>query len=67
VFHDRSKHIDTRFHFIRQCVEEGRVNVEHVDTGSQLADILMKPLGRDHFVELHTRLSLVKISEGCQA
>jgi hypothetical protein len=67
VFHDRSKHIDTKFHFIRQCVEEGRVNLEHVDTGSQLADILTKSLGRDHFVELRTRLGLVKISEGRQA
>jgi hypothetical protein len=67
VFHDQSKHIDTIFHFIRQCVEEGRVNLEHVDTDSQLADILTKPLGHDHFVELRTRLGLVKISEGRQA
>jgi len=27
VFHDRSKHIDVRFHFIQECVEEGRVHV----------------------------------------
>jgi hypothetical protein len=63
VFHDRSKHINTKFHFIRQCVEEATLRVEHIDTGNQLADILTKSLGRDRFVELRTRLGLVKISE----
>jgi hypothetical protein len=42
VFHERSKHIDTRYHYIRQCIEEGRVQVEAVNTNDQLADILMK-------------------------
>ncbi|KAK8450458.1 hypothetical protein SEVIR_6G031250v4 [Setaria viridis] len=44
VFHDRSKHIDTRYHFIRECVEEGRVCVTSVSTSEQLADILTKAL-----------------------
>jgi len=30
VHHDRSKHIDTRFHFIRDCVERGEVDIDHV-------------------------------------
>ena len=30
VFHERSKHIDIRYHFIRECVEEGQIIVEHV-------------------------------------
>jgi hypothetical protein len=45
VFHDRSKHIDTKCHYIRQSIEEGRVNVEFIGTNEQLADILTKPLG----------------------
>jgi hypothetical protein len=32
VFHDRSKHIDTRYHFIRECIEEGRVKIEFIGT-----------------------------------
>jgi hypothetical protein len=32
VHHDRSKHIDTRFHFIRDCVDKGEVDVGHVGT-----------------------------------
>lgn len=43
VHHQRSKHIDTRFHFIRECVEEGKVGVEHVVTEEQLADLLTEP------------------------
>jgi hypothetical protein len=59
ILHDRTKHIDTRYHYIRHCIEEGRVQVEFVVTIDQLADILMKPLGRDRFVELRTRISIV--------
>jgi hypothetical protein len=53
--------------FIRQCVEEGRVTVEQVDTNNQLADILMKSLGRDQYVELRTRISIVKVNQPGQA
>uniref|UniRef100_A0ACD5Y6T1 Uncharacterized protein n=1 Tax=Avena sativa TaxID=4498 RepID=A0ACD5Y6T1_AVESA len=44
VFHERSKHIETRYHFIREKVEEGVVAVEYIGTNDQLADILTKPL-----------------------
>ncbi|KAG6471943.1 hypothetical protein ZIOFF_069396 [Zingiber officinale] len=44
VFHGRSKHINTRFHFIRECVEKGRIVVEFVNTGEQRADALTKAL-----------------------
>jgi Reverse transcriptase (RNA-dependent DNA polymerase)/Integrase core domain/GAG-pre-integrase domain len=61
VYHDRSKHIDTRFHYIRQCVEEGRIEVEHVGTGDQLADLLTKSLGRAKFQDLRERIGVTKI------
>jgi hypothetical protein len=63
VHHDRSKHIDTRYHFIRECIEEGRVEVEHVGTAGQLADIFTKPLGRVKFVELRTALGVVDVQQ----
>jgi hypothetical protein len=62
VHHDRSKHIDTRYHFIRQCVTEGRIDVAFVGTESQLADILTKPLGRTRFRELRGLIGVDKIS-----
>ena len=49
VFHGRSKHIHSRYHFIRECVEKGLVEVEHVSSDKQKADILTKSLGRIKF------------------
>lgn len=44
VFHGRSKHIDVRYHFIRECVESGEIIVEFVRTDEQRADALTKAL-----------------------
>ena len=61
VHHDRSKHIDTRYHFIRDCVERGEVDIDHVSTNDQLADILTKALGQVRFVELRKQLGVVDV------
>jgi hypothetical protein len=63
VFHERTKHIDTRFHFIRECVEDGKVAVEHIGTTNQLADILTKSLGRIQFQDLRARIGVIDISK----
>jgi hypothetical protein len=57
-YHDISKHIDTRYHYIRHCIAKGVVDVSHLGTDDQLADILTKPLGRVKFVELRSRLGV---------
>lgn len=44
VFHGRSKHIDMRFNFIRECVEKGQIIVEFVRSEEQRADALTKAL-----------------------
>jgi hypothetical protein len=61
VFHERSKHIDLRFHYIRECVEKGQILVEFTSTESQLADILTKPLGRVKFQEMRGRIGVAQI------
>jgi len=61
VFHDRNKHIDVRFHFIRECVEEDRVRLQSIGTTEQLADILTKALGRERFCELRSRTGVVDV------
>jgi len=58
VHHERSKHIDTRFRHIQDCIEEGVIEVQHVNTKDQLADILMKSLGRQKFLEMQERVSV---------
>jgi len=42
--HDRAKHIDTKYHLIRDELEQGRISLEYVKTSENLADILTKPL-----------------------
>jgi hypothetical protein len=44
VFHGRSKHIDIKYHFIRQCVERGQITVKRVSTDEQKVDALTKAL-----------------------
>lgn len=51
VFHERSKHIDVRFHFIRECIGDGKMDLDQVRTEEQLADILTKPLGSSPWEE----------------
>ena len=46
VLHDRSKHIDVKFHFLRDCVNGGQIVIEFVETGRQLTDVLTKSLCR---------------------
>ncbi|GJT25224.1 integrase, catalytic region, zinc finger, CCHC-type containing protein [Tanacetum coccineum] len=46
VQHSRSKHIDIRFHFIKEHVENGVIELYFVNTEYQLADIFTKALGR---------------------
>jgi predicted peroxiredoxin len=47
--HERSKHIDTCYHFIRDLVEKGLVDVEYVLTMEMVADGMTKPLERIAF------------------
>jgi hypothetical protein len=43
-FHDCTKHIDVRYHFLRQVVEDGTVELCYTPTGDQVADALTKGL-----------------------
>ena len=62
VLHDRSKHIDTRFHFIRECIEEAKIDIKHVSTNGQRADILTKSLGHVKFIETWQMLGTKEVS-----
>lgn len=44
--HTRTKHIDTRYHFIRECVTTKKISVHHVASRDMVADTLTKPLSR---------------------
>ena len=44
VFHNRSKHIDMRYHYIQDLVQRKIVNLQYIATSEQVVDILTKPL-----------------------
>ncbi|WKA06777.1 hypothetical protein VitviT2T_024661 [Vitis vinifera] len=58
VMHGRSKHIDVRFHFLRDLTREGVVELKHCGTQEQVADIMTKPLKLDVFLKLRELLGV---------
>lgn len=63
MFHGRSKHIRRRFHFIRECVENEQVEVEHIPGSEQKADILTKSLGSIKFKEMRRLIGVQDVCE----
>jgi hypothetical protein len=59
VFHDRSKHIEIRYHFIRDYVQRGAVELQYISTEEQVADILTKALSMGKFVFFRDKLGVV--------
>ncbi|GKA46149.1 hypothetical protein Tco_0738945, partial [Tanacetum coccineum] len=58
VQHSRSKHIDIRFHFIKEHVENGVIELYFANTGYQLLDIFTKALGRERIEFLINKLGM---------
>jgi hypothetical protein len=63
VLHSRTKHIELRYHFLRDNVEKGNIDLIHVPIEKQLADILTKPLDQATFARLRGDLELFFLFE----
>ena len=61
VFHDKSKHIEIKYHYIRDMVQRGAVKLQYVATKEQIADVLTKPLARLKFEYFRERLGVLQI------
>jgi hypothetical protein len=61
ILHGRTKHIDVKFHFLRDLVKEGAVKLIHCRTREQVADILTKPLKLESFTRLRDLLGVQSI------
>ncbi|KAK1380648.1 hypothetical protein POM88_027392 [Heracleum sosnowskyi] len=59
VQHSMTKHISIRYHFIREHVEEGNIELHFVSTEQQLADIFTKPLSEATFTRLVNELGMI--------
>nr|GEZ22692.1 hypothetical protein [Tanacetum cinerariifolium] len=62
VQHSRTKHIDVRYHFIKEHVEKGMIELYFVKTDYQLADLFTKALPADRFNYLVHRLGMRSLS-----
>ncbi|KAJ9551856.1 hypothetical protein OSB04_015901 [Centaurea solstitialis] len=58
VQHTRTKHIDIRYHFIKDHVEKGTIEIYFVNTEYQLADLFTKPLDEKRFNFLISKLGM---------
>lgn len=59
VQHSQTKHIDIRHHFLRDHSTKGDIDIQHVRTDKQLADIFTKPLDETRFCELRSELNIL--------
>jgi hypothetical protein len=59
VEHGRTKHIDIRYHFLRDHQQRGDIEIAYVSTKEQLVDIFTKPLDEKIFTKLRIELNIL--------
>uniref|UniRef100_A0A2N9EWV2 Integrase catalytic domain-containing protein n=1 Tax=Fagus sylvatica TaxID=28930 RepID=A0A2N9EWV2_FAGSY len=58
VFHERTKHIEVDYHFIRDLLTQKQIAIPYVRSDDQLDDILTKPLARAFFQRMSFKLGM---------
>jgi len=58
-FYKRTKHIDVRYHLIKEKFEENLFQLQFIEKEEQHADIFIEPLPKDRFEKLRQKLSLL--------
>jgi hypothetical protein len=61
VHHSRTKHIDIRYHFLRDNVEHGRI-ILHVNTENNLADLFTKAFDSKRFLFLCDAIGMTNLT-----
>lgn len=61
VCHQRTKHMDVRFFFIREAEEDKKIKITYISSNDQLADIFTKSLPNSSFSKLREMLNVTKI------
>ena len=57
----RTKHIDIRYHYIREALRDGVVDLRFCPTSEMLADLLTKVLSKNTFVRLRLSVGMEQI------
>jgi hypothetical protein len=60
VFHDKSKHIEIRYHYICDMVQRGAIKLQYISMDEQVVDVLTKPLSRVKFEYFRDKLGIVR-------
>ena len=58
VFHDKSKHFEIKYHYIRDMVQRGAMKLQYVATDEQIVDLLTKPLAKVKFEYFREKLGV---------
>lgn len=61
MYHKRSKHIDVRFHFIREAVANNLVKIEYLKTSDMPADMFTKSLCKIKHYNFMKKIGLVEL------
>lgn len=59
VLHSKAKHIEVRYHFLRDHVNNGDIIIDHVRTEAQVADIFTKALYQATYENLRSKLGMI--------
>ena len=57
-YHSRTKHIDIKYHYIRDAIENETIQLEYSPTDEMIADVLTKGLSRPQFEKLRSKLGV---------
>ena len=58
--HNAFKHINVRYHFVRDCVISGKIGLQKISTVDNVADGMTKCLSEDRFRSLRHQMGLIK-------
>ncbi|KAE8725167.1 Eukaryotic translation initiation factor 3 subunit E [Hibiscus syriacus] len=62
-FHSRTKHIRVQYHFIREKVEEGTIDMQKIHTKDNIADFMMNAINADKFTWCRSSFGLLEICD----
>ena len=63
VQHSKTKHIDIKVHFIRDCYDRKLITMEEVHTDNNVADLFTKPFGKSRFDILVNFLHMLRFDD----
>ena len=58
AFNDKSRHIRLRHNIVKQLLKDGIIFIDYVNSERNLADLMMKPLGRKQVIETSREMGL---------